>query len=101
MNRTQWRTWCKDFSDGDSGHVFKDRDCETEEYAGVAGEQCELICPREHLRTAGTGLFQANGRCFAEDPSEMITDIQTAKAGQVRGLERDLMTFLQDNPTTG
>ena len=102
MNRTQWRTWCKDFSDGDvPGTCSKTKcDCETEEYAGVAGEQCELICPSgtsqdgEELACSGR-----NGRCFAKDPSEMITDIQNqAKAGQVRGLERDLMTFLQDNP---
>ena len=87
MNRTVWRHWCKDLSDGDiPGTCSKTAcTCDTEEYAGVAGKRCELTCPSGFSDGKELACSGANGQCFAKNPSEVISDEENQrKAGEYR-----------------
>lgn len=87
MNRTLWRNWCKDLSDGDiPGTCSKTAcTCDVEEYAGVAGKRCELTCPSGFSDGKELACSGANGQCFARDPSEVILDEENQrKANEYR-----------------
>lgn len=82
MNRSEWLTWCSDFSTGNIEGVCSKTACQCaeEETPGVAGERCELTCASgisdgKELACSGT-----NGRCFAITPSEKLQDTVKQRA---------------------
>lgn len=76
MNRSEWLTWCSDFSTGNVKGVCSKTACQCaeEDPPGVAGERCELSCPSGISDGKELACSGANGRCFAVSPSERIED---------------------------
>lgn len=80
MNRTQWRTWCKDLSEGVIPGVCSKTVCECDtDNLGVAGTRCELNCPTGVVNGEEIACSGRNGRCFAVDNPEIVDDLETQK----------------------
>jgi len=75
MDRTQWRTWCKDLSSGVIPGVCSKTVCECDtDNLGVAGKRCELACPSGSDNGEELACSGRNGRCFAVNEEEIIED---------------------------
>lgn len=76
LNRSDWRQWCFNLSDNKiSGTCSKTTcECNQQENIGVAGERCELSCPSGISNGEELACSGRNGRCFAVDPSELVSD---------------------------
>ena len=76
FNRSQWRTWCGELSDGTIEGVCSRTscDCNIEDNLGVAGDFCELTCPSGAENGLEVACSGKNGRCFAQDFSEISAD---------------------------
>lgn len=87
MNRSQWRSWCSDLSQGTIPGVCSKTvcDCDSEEYPGVSGPVCELNCPTGFAQGEELACSGRNGQCFAMDPNERTLDTENqAMASEVR-----------------
>lgn len=87
MNRTEWRHWCRRYSEGTIDGVCSKTscDCDQDEYVGVAGQTCELTCPSGLDDGREVACSGRNGQCFAVSPSEKIQDPSAQElAGEVR-----------------
>lgn len=73
MDKRKWRQWCQDLSSNKIPGTCSKTVCECDtSNIGVAGKRCELSCPTgidngEELACSGR-----NGRCFAQDETEII-----------------------------
>lgn len=83
MNRSEWRAWCSDLSEGTIPGVCSKTTCEcdNEEYAGVSGPLCELTCPTGISDGEEVACSGRNGQCFAQNPDEMIEEVDAQIAG--------------------
>jgi len=103
MNRTRWREWCKELSGNKIPGTCSKTVCECDtSNIGVAGTRCELSCPTgiddgEELACSGR-----NGRCFAQDATEIIeSDTEQLIAGEFRAatFEAPKMPVWQTGPS--
>ena len=75
MNRTQWRTWCKQLSSGIIPGTCSKTVCECDtDNIGVAGTRCELTCPSGTDNGEELACSGRNGRCFAVNEEEIVED---------------------------
>jgi len=102
MDRTRWREWCKELSENKIPGTCSKTVCECDtSNIGVAGTRCELSCPTgiddgEELACSGR-----NGRCFAQDVTEIIeSDTEQIIAGEFRDayFEAPKMPIWQTGP---
>lgn len=87
MNRSEWRRWCSELSEGTIAGVCSKTvcDCDYDEYAGVSGEICELNCPTGFSRGQELACSGRNGQCFAISPDELVEEEEAQlEAGEIR-----------------
>ena len=89
MNRTDWRKWCSDLSDGTIPGVCSKTSCSCDdvEFPGVSGPLCELTCPTGISDGKELACSGRNGQCFAIDPDELKADVENQQeAGETRNI---------------
>ena len=89
MNRTDWRRWCSDLSDGTIPGVCSKTSCECNdvEFPGVSGPLCELTCPTGISDGKELACSGRNGQCFATEPDELKPDVEKQQeAGEMRSI---------------
>ena len=101
MNRTHWRNWCYQLSNGTVPGVCSRTacECDTENNIGVAGDMCELTCPSGTENGNELACSGRNGRCLAQNRNEITADYAAQETmGQYRNAKINTQEFpIPDN----
>lgn len=91
LDRTDWRTWCKDLSDGSLKGVCSKTicECDVDDNPGVSGPICELTCDVGISDGKELACSGRNGQCFAIEPGERLEDLDMQKeSSEIRNEEK-------------